>query len=73
MIKERNKKVVKQGFIQGIAALIFFESAYLDEPENKNANIGQANASVYCIGPQYDVEIPVKIIISISTIRSITK
>ena len=31
-----------------------------DEPENKNANIGQAIANVYFIGPQYDKEIPLK-------------
>ena len=42
-------------------------------PEKRNANIGQANAKVYCIGPQYDDDIPVKIIINISISLSITK
>ena len=38
-----------------------------DEGENKYANIGQANANVYCNGPQYDTETPVNIINSNST------
>ena len=31
-----------------------------EAPENKKANIGQAIAKVYLIGPQYETEIPVK-------------
>ena len=49
------------------------ESTNLDEHENRNANTGQARARVYVIGPQYETAIPVKIIISISTILSTTK
>lgn len=31
-----------------------------DEPENRKAKSGQANAKVYLIGPQYDIDIPLK-------------
>ena len=34
--------------------------ANFDEPENRNAKTGQAKASVYAIGPQYEFETPVK-------------
>ena len=44
-----------------------------EAPENKNANIGHANANVYWNGPQYEYETPVKIIKSISTILSTAK
>ena len=47
--------------------------AYFEDPENKKAKIGHANAKVYCIGCQYETDNPVKIISNISTIRSITK
>ena len=40
--------------------------------ENSNANIKQANAKVYFIGPQYETAIPVEPINIISTNLSIT-
>lgn len=47
--------------------------ANFEAPENRNANTGHANASVYCIGPQYEFETPVKHKNSNSTNLSITK
>lgn len=41
-------------------SLILSDFVNDEEPENKNAKIGQAIASVYCIGPQYDNDIPLK-------------
>ena len=60
-------------YISKNANLDSSESTNLDEPENRKANTGQAIASVYVIGPQYETAIPVKIIISISVILSTTK
>ena len=41
-------------------SLILSDFVNDEEPENKNAKIGQAIAKVYCIGPQYDNDIPLK-------------
>ena len=56
-----------------IINLNFPDSAYFEFPENRNAHTGQANARVYVIGPQYETEIPVNIIINISVILSIAR
>lgn len=44
--------------------------ANLEAKENRNAKTGQARASVYLIGPQYDTEIPEKNIKNSSTTLS---
>lgn len=54
-------------------SLVSSESANFELQENKNANIGQANAKAYWIGPQYEQPIPVKIISMISTTLSTVK
>lgn len=46
-------KLKKATFVGG-------ELANFDAPENKNAKTGHANAKVYAIGPQYELETPVK-------------
>lgn len=47
--------------------------ANFDDPENRNANTGHANAKVYCIGFQYVLATPVKHRNNNSTNLSTTK
>ena len=56
-----------------VLTFLFFVDANSELPENKNANIGHANASVYCIGPQYEYDTPVNSINKNSTILSTAK
>ena len=53
--------------------IVFSDFANFELHENRKANIGQQKANAYFIGPQYELPIPVNIIIKISVTLSIVK